>query len=352
MTDFKDMVKNKIPKKVTIKYIADIAGVSFSTVGKALRGEPVVHPRTRDRILKIAEDLNYYPNFHAISLKTKKTKTIGIILNDLKNPFFSNVYKVIADTLNKKGYTMLLCDSDYNLELERTNIITMLSKGADGIIISPVNEKSDNIKLIIESDIQAVFIDSIPEYTDVNYVFVNHKRAGFLSTEYLITKGHKNILLLNGPENFSPSKHFLRGYESALIHYNIEPNKKLQINSDISIEDGYQVFKEKYTVRRTVNNIAFTAVIALSDLLALGIYEAALELGFKIPDDYSVIGYDDIFAVKYVHPPLTTVHQPKIRIGEKSVNILLEKINNNNEEYEKIILEPNLIVRSSVKNIA
>jgi LacI family transcriptional regulator len=346
------MAEKKIQKKITIKHIAEVAGVSFSTVGKALRGEPVVHPRTRDKILKIAEDLNYYPNIHARSLKTKKTKLIGIILNDLKNPFFSNIYKVIADILNKWDYTMLLCDSDYNLDLERKNIITMLSKGADGIIISPVNEKSDNIRLVIESDLKAVFIDSIPEYSDVNYVFVNHERAGFLSTEYLIEKGHTNILLLNGPKDFSPSKHFLKGHENALTHHNIEPNKKLQIFSDVSIEHGYQVVKEKFKVMKSVNSNTFTAVLTLSDLLALGVYEAALDLEFKIPDDCSVIGYDNIFAGKYVCPPLTTVHQPKIRIGEMSVSILLEKIDNKTEECEKIILEPHLIERSSVKNIS
>lgn len=345
------MAEKRNQKKITIKHIAEIAGVSFSTVGKALRGEPVVHPRTRDKILKIAEDLNYYPNIHARSLKTRKTKLIGIILNDLKNPFFSNIYKVIADILNKWDYTMLLCDSDYNVDLERKNIITMLSKGADGIILSPVNEKSDNIRLVIESDIKSVFIDTIPEYTDVNYVYVNHERAGFLSTEYLIKKGHKNILLINGPLDFSPSKHFLKGHENALAHHNIESNKKLQVHSDVSIEKGYRVFEEKFNKMRSVSGIEFTAVLTLSDLLALGIYEAALDLGFKIPDDFSVIGYDNIFAGKYVCPPLTTVHQPKIRIGEMSVNILLEKIDNKSEEYEKIILEPHLIARSSVKSI-
>lgn len=183
------------------------------------------------------------------------------------------------------------------------------------------------------------------------YVFVNHERAGFLSTDYLINKGHTDILLLNGPEHFSPSTHFARGYENALTRHNIKPNKNLQINSDISIKNGYETFKEIHNTKKTFEHRKFTAVITLSDLLALGIYEAAVGMGFIIPDDYSVIGYDDIFAVKYIYPPLTTIHQPNIRIGEKSVNILLEKINNNNEEYEKIILEPSLIERSSVRSI-
>ena len=338
-------------KKVTIKYIAEIAGVSFSTVARALRGDPLVKEKTKKKILKIAEELHYYPNSLAKGLKIRKTETIGIILNDLKNPFFADIFKIIADTLNQKGYTMLLCDSNYNLELERKNIITMLSKGADGIVISPVNEKSDNIRYIIESELKAVFIDSIPEYTNVNYVYVNHERAGFLATEYLIQNGHKKILVLNGPETFSPSEHFYKGYVKALSKHNINLNKKLIINRDVSIENGFEAFSEMHKYKRSMNDYDFTGVITLSDLFALGVYEASQKFGFRIPDDYSVIGYDNIFASKYVSPPLTTVHQPKNRIGEKSINILLEKIQNDNNEFEKVVLEPQLVTRESVKNI-
>jgi LacI family transcriptional regulator len=338
-------------RKVTIKYIAELAGVSFSTVARALRGDPVVKEKTKKKILEIAEELHYYPNSLAKGLKIRKTETIGIILNDLKNPFFADIFKIIADTLNEKGYTMLLCDSNYDLELERKNIITMLSKGADGIVISPVNEKSDNIRFIIESDLKAVFIDSIPEFTNVNYVYVNHERAGFLATEYLIQNGHKNIFVINGPETFSPSKHFYEGYAKALLKHKISLNRNLIHNCDVSIENGYKAFKKMHKLKKNMNYYDFTGVITLSDLFALGVYEASQKLGFNIPDDYSIIGYDNIFAVKYVYPPLTTVHQPKNRIGQKSINILLEKILNDNNEFEKVILEPQLVTRKSVKHI-
>jgi LacI family transcriptional regulator len=337
-------------KKITIKHIAEIAGVSFSTVAKALRDDPVININTRRKIIKIAEDINYYPNLLAKGLKNKKTKTIGIILNDLKNPFYSEIYKVIEDILNERDYTMLLCDSNYDQNLERKNIITMLSKGVDGIIISPVNEASKNISLILESDLKAIFIDSLPEFPDINYVYVNHEKAAFLAAEHLIQKGHRDIVLLNGPDGLSSSQHFLRGYIQALSHYKIKPMDNLILFSEISIDSGVTAFKKLYEKRKS-GEINFSSIMTLSDLLAIGIYEAARQLKLNIPDDISVIGYDDIFATKYINPPLTTVNQPNNRTGSISINILLDMINGNSGDHKKIIIDPIFIERESVKNI-
>jgi len=338
------------PRKVTIKHIAKLAGVSFSTVAKALRNDSVVNVKTREKIHKIASEVNYYPNLLAKGLKNKKTKTIGIILNDLKNPFYSEIYKVIGDILNEKDYTMLLCDSNYDQKLERKNIITMLSNGVEGLIISPINESSDNIKFIIESGLKAVFIDSLPEFHNINYVYVNHERAAFLAAEHLILNGHKDILLLNGPEELSSSQHFLRGYLQALSKYKIKQEENLITFSDISIKSGNEALKTIFE-NKVISEVGITAIMSLSDLLAIGVYEAAKEMHFNIPDDISVIGYDNIFATNYMHPPLTTVHQPKNRTGLYSINILLDQIISDSQEFKKIIIDPILIERESVRRM-
>lgn len=246
---------------------------------------------------------------------------------------------------------MLLCDSNYDQNLERKNIITMLSKGVEGIIISPVNEYSDNIKLLLESGLQAVFIDSYPEVQNVNYVYVKHEKAAFLAAEYLIRNGHENILLLNGPYELSSSQHFLKGYRQAHLHYNIPLKNDFILYNKISIESGFKLIKKIYRKKSSISKISFTSIITLSDLLAIGVYEAAKELNFNIPDDYSIIGYDNVFATRYIHPPLTTVHQPKKSTGKYSITILLDKILNNTGEYKKIKIDPRLIVRESVKKI-
>lgn len=339
----------KIAKKVTIKHIADVANVSFSTVGKALQNDPLINKKTRKKILKIARDLNYYPNLLAKGLKISKTKTIGIILNDLKNPLYSDIIKTIGDILNEKDYSMILCDSSYDFNLERKNIITVLSKGVDGIIISPINEKSNNINLIRENNLKTIFLDCIPNSLEDNYVYINHEKAAFLATEHLINNGHRNILLLNGPFKLSSTKHFLKGYLQALQYYNINPIKNLIKYTDVSIEGGFDTFKKIYENKSIVDNINFTAVVTLGDLIAIGIYKASKEIGFKIPDDYSVVGYDNIITTEYLSPPLTTINQPKIYIGENSINTLLDQINNKDNIPKKIVIEPQLIERESVK---
>jgi LacI family transcriptional regulator len=336
-------------KKITIKNIAQLAGVSFSTVGKALHNDPLVNNVTKKKILKIAKELNYYPNLLAKELRSKKTETIGVIFNDLKNPVYSEIIKAIEEILNNLNYTMLLCDSNFQEKLERKNIITMLSKGVAGIIISPVNENSENIELIIENNLKAVFLDCIPNFPNISYVYVNHENAAFLATEYLIKNGHKNILLLNGPEDLSSSQHFLNGYLKAFTNYHIKPIEDFIKYINISTSSGFKTFKA-IIEEKHINNINFTAIVTLSDLIALGIYKAVNELDLKIPENFSIIGYDNIFCTEFLNPPLTTIHHPKTTTGQNSANMLIDQINNKTES-KQIVLEPRLIERGSVRRI-
>ena len=338
-------------QNVTIKHIAEYAGVSFSTVAKALRNDPVVNEKTREKIHDIAQEFNYYPNILAKGLRSKKTKTIGIILNDIQSPFYSEIYKVIGDVLNKQGYTMILCDSSFDLELEKKNIITMISQGVEGIIISSVSEKSDNIKIILDYDLKTVFIDNIPEFPNINYVYVNHEEAASLAVEHLVENGHRDILLLNGPEGLSSSQHFLKGYKEKLKTTGIGINNELIRFIGISVEESLDTLKNIFSGKDSITKNDFTAIMTLSDVIAIGIYEASQQLQFTIPDDYSVIGYDNILATKYLAPPLTTIHQTKKRTGLYSINLLLEQIHNDAKELKKIILSPELIVRGSVKKL-
>ncbi|MBN1299319.1 MAG: LacI family DNA-binding transcriptional regulator, partial [Actinobacteria bacterium] len=334
-----------------IKYLAKVSGTSCSTVSRALRGDPTANKETAEKILKIAGELNYYPNMLAKGLRNKKTKTIGIILNDLKNPLYYETIKVIEETLNDLDYTMLLCDSNFDLDLERKNIITMLSKGVDGIIISPINIKSENIELIRSQGLKAVYIDFAPEIDNINYVHVSHASAAFIATEYLIKRGHTKILVLNGPEQLSVSKDFYKGYARSMSKHGILINKALVKYIGTSIEGGNMAISQLYPLRQPGQNNDFTAVLCVSDMLAIGVYEASKELGFKIPDDLSVVGYDNIFMTAYLAPPLTTIHAPKIRIGEFGIKILLDQIEEKNREYHKIILDVKLVERESVKTI-
>jgi len=338
-------------KNIDLKYIAKVAGVSCSTVSRAIRGDTSANKKTAERILKIAKELNYYPNLLAKGLRDKKTKTIGIILNDLKNPLYYETIKVMEYILNDLDYTMILCDSNFDLDLERKNIITMLSKGVDGIIISPVNIESENVGLIREQELNTVYIDFAPGSENVNYVHVSHERAAYIATEYLIKCGHREILLLNGPSRLSVSEDFLKGYLLSLKNHKIDVAEPLIKYSELSLEGGHRAIKEMYALKESGQGNDFSAVLCLSDMLAIGAYEAAKEIGFKIPDDLSVVGYDNIFMTAYLAPPLTTIHAPKIRIGELSIKILLDRIEGRDKEFHKIILDVRLVERESVKKL-
>jgi DNA-binding LacI/PurR family transcriptional regulator len=336
-------------RNVTIKFIAEKAGVSFSTVAKALHDDPVINIQTREKIQALAKQYNYRPNILAKGLRSRRTHTIGVILNDLQSPFYSEIYKAIGDVLNRKGYTMFLADSNYDVNLEKKNIHTMISQGVEGIIISSVNEDSENIELLLEEAVKTVFIDNRPTRNDICCVYVDHEHAATLAVEHVIKSGHRNILLLNGPEHLPSSQHFLIGYKESLSRHGIAFDPKLVKNTMLGIFDTADQMGSILAGEDVVKPNDFTAVVTLSDVVAMGLYEAARRYGFSIPETYSVVGYDNIFATKYLDPPLTTVHQPKEQTGLMAVNMLLDCIEKADSESVQLILSPELRIRNSVK---
>jgi LacI family transcriptional regulator len=339
-------------KKVTIKHIARAAGVSVATVSRALRNDPSASEETRVRILKIVEKLHYYPNLLAKGLRQERTRSIGIIFNDLNNPFYTEILSEIGEILNEKNYSMDISYSHYDFSREKKNIISLLSKRVDGIIISPIDDQSENIKLLTDNNVESVLIDCFPCYPDKNYVYTKHKKGVELAAEYLIKNGHRDILLFIGPQEKSMADHFVAGYKETLDKYGLRFNDDHIIQSkELSIDSGYETFKNLLTGNLSGENMAFSGIITISDLLAIGIYKVAKELGFSIPGNYSIIGYDNIEVTGVLSPPLTTIHQPRKRIGRESVRILLNNIENKGKQILQTGFEPHIVVRGSVRNI-
>ncbi len=339
-------------KKVTIKQIAAEAGVSIATVSRALKTNPKANPITREKILKIAQKLNYHPNTLAKGLRQKKTGTIGIIFNDLNNPFFTETLNEISNQLNEQNYSMIICPSNYDSEIEKKNILSLISRRVDGIIMSPIDEKSENLHLLTENNIEAVLIDCYPYLEDKSYVYTDHKRGFKISFEYLINNGHRNILFMISRQDKSLAEHLFKLYIDTLENHKIEYRKELIIYTEkLTIESGYRSFKRLLTEDVAGKFLNFTSIVAMNDLLALGIYKVANELGIDIPGTYSIIGYDNIETTSVVSPPLTTVHQSRKRIGQESVRILLRNIENENKSRVKVCFDPYIVVRGSVRRI-
>ena len=339
------------PSRVTIKFLAAEAGMSFSTVAKALRHDPTIRQQTRQRILDLARAYNYRPNLLARGLRSQKTSAIGMILNDLQSPFYLEVYKAVEDVLNSEGYTLLLADSRYDETLEKRNISTMLSYGVAGIIISSVSEQSDNIDFLLGEPLKTVFIDNLPANPLATCVYVDHEEAARLGTEHLLSLGHKDILLLNGPQQLASAQHFRKGYVNTLSAHGITPSPSLIKHNPITIEDTCAAFDLIFQRQDPVAPDDFSAVLALSDVIAIGVYESAMRHSFSIPGTFSVVGYDNILATKYLNPALTTIHQPKQETGSLSVRLLLGQINGDAPVLRRVVLRPNLVIRNSTSPI-
>ncbi|TET10141.1 MAG: LacI family transcriptional regulator [Candidatus Atribacteria bacterium] len=336
-------------QKVNIKYLAKIANVSIMTVSRALRKAPGVSKKNIEKINSLAKKLNYYPDFVAKNLRLNKTNTIGIIFNDVKNPFYSDVLWAIHEKLHESNYSMLISFSNWDINLERENISNLISKKVDGIIMSPVSEKDDNLKLLLNKNIEIVFVDSVSDYEGISYSSTSHKKAAYISTDYLIKCGHKDILLISVMPSASFSKQFLEGYKEALRDNNIKKNENLIFQlPNTSFDNCYKLLKELIKKK----TLFFTGIIFISDFLAISFYKVANELGLKIPDDYSIVGFDNIDITSALNPPLTTINQSRKEIGYEAVRILLNNINNpKSRVFEKAINEPYLIIRDSVKKL-
>ena len=340
-------------ERITIKRIAEIAGVSISTVSRALRGDPTASEKTTKRIIEIANQVGYYPNLLAKGLRQNRTFNIGIIFNDPNNPFYTEILSEIGIVLNERKYSSFICYSHYDPDQERQNILSLLANKVDGIIISPIDEKSENLKILAQNNVETVIIDSFPYFKEHCYVYSNHRLGVELATDYLINNGHKNILLMTAPVNEKiKANHFINGYRETLKKHSIKINNDLIIHAEEqSIESAYNTFKKLLTENPAKRSLDFTGIITISDLLAIGIYKVSNELGFSIPGNYSLVGYDNIEVTSALTPPLTTIHQPRKRIGRESISLLLDNIERDDRVVKATSFEPHLVVRGSVRNI-
>jgi len=329
---------------ITLQDIAKKAGVTTTTISRALNNKPDVSPKTKDRILRIAKNLGYTPNLLAKSLRSQKSKTIGVVLADISNPFFAAVAKGIEDAAHKRSYSIILCNTDEEYEKEEEVLQVLVEKRVDGLLITPVQKEYKDILRIKERRIPLVLIARHFDTIETNSVVSDDVLGGFLATEYLIKKGHKRILYISGPLHISSALERLKGYKRALKEYKIPLKEKLV--------RGYTAKMGKaYTLMRRIlkEKLDFTAIFTFSDFLALGVMKAIREEKLKIPDDVAVVGYDDIEFASVLEIPLTTVHMPKYRLGMEGTNMLIDEIEkkSTNREPQRLTIKPELIVRKS-----
>ncbi|GLR04826.1 LacI family transcriptional regulator [Vibrio hyugaensis] len=333
----------------TMKDIAKLAGVSTSTVSHVINKTRFVSEEISERVNNAAKELNYYaPSALARSLKVNRTKTIGMLVTTSTNPFFGEVVKGVERSCYHKGYSLILCNTEGDNERMRESINTLLQKRVDGLILMCSSLEGERIDVFERyPDIPVVVMDWGPMLFTSDKIQDNSLRGGYLAAKYLIDCGHQEIGCITGPLIKHQAQMRYEGYKRAMIEADLEFNANWIVESDFECEGGYQAFK-----KMAARGILPSSIFVSNDMMAMGVINAANELGIQIPEQLSIIGYDDIHIAKFMSPSLTTIHQPKYRLGQAAVETLLRKLNDKSDESQVVQLEPTLVERKSVKYLS
>ncbi len=328
--------------RITIKDIAKAANVSVATVSRALAGNTRISAETRERINELCRQMHYTPNFNARSMVMRETKLIGVIISNARSPFMTEVSEAIEYRAQSLGYSMLLCNSRYDIDVEEQMYQLLLSRQVDGIIISATSAESNARIQRHHSNVPIVFIGSAAAGADVCCVATDNVLGAELGTKYLLSLGHTDIAFLG--RRFDSAVQALRaeGYERALRQKGLAPQFWDNPHNRNSIEHGRAIAHKMFQQGHVP-----TAVFATTDIVALGVMQAAEEAGVRIPDDMSLLGFDDISYAGLPRIDLTTIHQPKQEIGTIAVDMLIDQIHNPAAPHTHRSLQPTLVERSS-----
>jgi len=335
--------------QITIKDIAKKLNISPSTVSRALKDHPDINQKTRDAVKEIARKYNYRPNKIALSLLQNQSKTIGVIIPEIIHHFFSSVISGIEDVFYQENYNIIICQSQESYEREIKNVQTLLSSHIDGILmsISKETKKFDHIKNIQEIGLPLVFFDRIAEEIDTDKVIVDDFGGGYLATEHLIKIGCKRIAHLYGPLNLLIGKNRFNGYKKALEDHNMSLNPELTVFCDS--------YEKALTKTRKLLQSPYPpdGIFAVNDLTAMGTIKTIKDMGFRVPEDISVVGFTNWLISRFADPPLTTIDQKGYLMGTEAARLLLKRINNEggDEEARPItkLLDSELIIRDSTR---
>ena len=330
-------------KNVTLKDVAKAAGVSYATVSRALSGSSQIGSETRERVLKLCDDMGYTTNFVARSMVTKRTNLIGLVVPSVDNQFMSELAYHAEVSARSHGYNIMLCDSGPDLRQEKTVVKLLLGRQVDGILIVPQSSRSYESLQPYLDQTPTVFLSENLRDQPQSYVAVDNSRGTYLGTQYLYELGHRDILYFGQRQS---TTHQLRaeGYLKACQELGLAPRYFNSEYTRSSIQGGYQLAKELFQ-----KPLDYTAIFASTDSNALGVLTAADELGIDIPGRLSLIGFDNISATALSRIDLTTIDQPKKAMAVQAVDMLRDKIEHGTQGYVHQILLPTLIRRGTCK---
>ncbi len=331
----------------TIKDVARMAGVSTTTVSHVINQTRFVAEEKVEKVWQAVEQLNYTPSTAARSLKNNQTKSIGMLVSSSTNPFFAEVVRGIEHYCYQQHYNLILCNTEGDRDKSRAYMQMLSEKRVDGLLVMC----SDNDHLHFDTlasnrKIPMVVLDWGPTGPNTVKIQDNSELGGYLATRHLLELGHREIACLMGEANKPSSQQRLLGFRRALEEAGQTVNEDWLLDGHYDCESGYLLMQQ--LLAQTSRP---TAVFMGNDLMALGAMRAIGEAGLRIPDDISLIGYDNLEISAYFSPPLTTIHQPKRRLGKLAVTTLMNAINDQPTADKVRMIDPELIVRSSVRQL-
>lgn len=344
-------------KKVSLNEIAERLGVSNTLVSIVLSGkgdENGISKTTQEKVLQMVQELNYVPNQFAHGLPIGESNTIGLVVSDISNPFYARIARYIEDYCYQEEYNLIICNSNENPEKEKKIINTLLKKQVDGIIISSTMDDPEHLRQLQEQQLPFVLIDRFYQSFAFNYVVVDNFNGAKEATQHLINNGHKRIACFTiTPKHISTQIERFLGYKAAIdesyntfndYYYRIIPREDIY-------QSIYKIIKEWQN-----NHVMPSAIFVANSRLTLNLIEICRELNIRIPENLSIVAFDDVDAFRFNNPPITSVVQPIESIASYAVKALISAIRKvkaqDNIEFSQIKLETNLIIRNSVAKYA
>lgn len=326
----------------TIKDVAAIAGISYTTVSHVLNRTRPVSDEVRKKVEAAIAQLDYVPSAVARSLKAKSTATIGLLIPNGINPYFAELARGIEDHCERNGFCVILCNSDDNLEKQRNYLRVLLEKRVDGLIVSSVGGDDSLVHSLLAVRTPMVIVDRDLEHVAADLVRIDHELGAYLATSHLLQLGHKHIACICGPAETSVARMRLAGYHRAMREASVEVLPHWVVESDFTGPSGYRAARELLEQDRP------TAIFAANDMVGIGVLRAAAELNVRVPAELSVIGFDDIQMSQYMYPALTTVGQSILQLGERAAEVLLRRISARPDTpVEQFIVAPSIVLRES-----
>lgn len=321
-----------------MKEVAERAGVSPATVSRVLNGAESVRPAYREKVLRAVQESGYRPNRLASNLRRRKAGMIGVVVSDIENPHFTRMVRAVEDAAYRRGYRVLLCNTDENAAKQKSYLEMLAAERALGVILSASDPGGEEVEHLLDLGIPTVAFDRAVGDARADAVVVDNAAGARLATEHLISAGHERVGLVGGPARVETGAGRLAGYEAAMLAAGLEP---------LSADGGFRIEGGRAATGRLLDKGGLTALIAGNNLTAIGALQVLRERGVRVPEGVAFVAIDDPFWAALVEPPLTALAQPIREMADHAVGLLFERIGDPGREPERIVYDFELRVRGS-----